>query len=135
MEPVWEAHRGSLRPLLPGDDLRPGREQLWVRRNSSSPWVLDVLLTPTDGDQWLYKRDHGIRRPLDEAGFPGADGVSYLAPEIVLLYKAKLARPKDRDDFAAMLPRLDDAARSWLVQALQLAQPGHAWLAALDEPG
>ena len=27
---LWEAHEG-LRPLLPGEELRAGREQLWVR--------------------------------------------------------------------------------------------------------
>jgi hypothetical protein len=35
------------------------------------------------------------------------DGIPYARPEIVLLFKAKAARAKD-DDFAAVLPRLDD---------------------------
>lgn len=29
---LWEAHDGSLRPLRPGDSLRPGRDQLWAAR-------------------------------------------------------------------------------------------------------
>src|SRR5438067_1346887 len=33
---LWEAHDG-LRPLLPGEELRPEREQLWLRRDASEP--------------------------------------------------------------------------------------------------
>src|SRR5919204_1163856 len=35
---LWEAHAGTLRPLLAGDELRVGREGLWVRRDADSPW-------------------------------------------------------------------------------------------------
>jgi hypothetical protein len=52
--------------------------------------------------------------------WPGAvqtvDGVRYLRPEIVLLYKARLDRPKDRADLAAAA--LDADARAWLAETL-----------------
>jgi hypothetical protein len=120
-----------LRPLLPGADLLPGREQLWVRRDAASPWLMDLLLTPAEGDDWLCKRDHRVRRPLAAVTFV-AGGVPYLRPEAVLLLKAKLDRPKDRADLAAALPLLDPADRTWLYDAVALVHPGHPWLAAIS---
>lgn len=127
---LWEAHDGSLRPLRPGDALRSDREQLWARRNASSPWVMDILLTPSDGDRWVFKRDDRITLPLDDVG-RSLDGVSYVRPEITLLFKARLDRPKDRADLAGVLPALDAAAREWLRSALALLDPAHPWLALL----
>src|SRR5207342_149782 len=37
---LWEANSGTLRPLLPGDHLTEGCEQLWARRNAQHPWQL-----------------------------------------------------------------------------------------------
>jgi hypothetical protein len=58
-------------------------------------------------------------------------GIPYGRPEIVLLYKAKHARPKDDADFAAVLPLLEPGRRRWLADALELVHPGHRWLAAI----
>jgi hypothetical protein len=42
--------------------------------------------------------------------------VPYLLPEIVLLFKAKHRRPKDRADFDGVLPLLDRACRGMAGQ-------------------
>jgi len=131
---LWSAHRGTLAPLLPGTDLPPDHEQLWVRRDAYSPWVLDVLLTPAEGEDWLYKRDHRLRRPLAEVGFVATDGLRYLRPDVVLLFKARLARAKDAADFDTLLRWLDAEAKSWLATALDLTEPGHPWIDRLREP-
>ena len=55
-----------------------------------------------------------------------------MQPEVVLLFKAKVVRPKDELDFAAVLPHLDSNRRSWLRDALTLVHPGHAWLESLE---
>ncbi len=128
---LWEAHQGALRPLRPGAVLALGRQQLWVRRNATSPWVVDLLLTPTDGAAWVFKRNETIRLPLESVGWVAPDGVSYLRPEVVLLFKAKLGRPKDEADFRSLVPRLDDVAHRWLRVSLTVAHPGHAWLTSL----
>src|SRR3954451_738075 len=65
---LWEAHAGSLRPLLPGDELLPEREGLWVRRNADSPWVCDLLLTRSRDGQWLFKRGARVSLPIDQLG-------------------------------------------------------------------
>jgi hypothetical protein len=127
---LWEAHAGSLRPLLPGDELRPEREGLWVRRNAVSPWLCDLLLTPSRAGRWLFKRDRRLSLPLDQLGVT-IDGIPYLRPAVVLLHKAKALREKDQQDFDGMLPRLTVGERVWLDEALALAHPDHAWRARL----
>ena len=59
------------------------------------------------------------------------DGIPYARPEVVLLFKAKAARPKDDGDLADVLPALDAGRRRWLADALELVHPGHRWLAQL----
>jgi hypothetical protein len=86
--------------------------QLWVRRDAHSPWLVDLLLTLTDGNDWLYMRDQGIRRPLATIGFVVDDGVKYLQHEIVLLFKAKPKRSKDEIDFDVLPHRRHRAASS-----------------------
>jgi hypothetical protein len=127
---LWTAHHGALRPLARFDELPPEYEQLWVRRNAQSPWMLDLLLQPTEGDDWVYKKDARIRVPMDQAVLT-SDGVPYLAPQIVLLHKAHLCRPKDEADLDATLPFLSGSARTWLRDAVALAQPASPWNARL----
>lgn len=127
---LWQADSGWLRPLHPGEEPAHGVEQLWVRRDADSPWILDVLLTPSDGEDWLYKRDARVRRPVADLGRT-VDRVPYLRPEVVLLFKAHHLRGKDQADFAAVLPALEPAARHWLADALSTVEPGHPWLTVL----
>ena len=127
---LWEAHSGTLRPLVPGDTLREGPEQLWVRRNAESPWVCDLLLTPSRHGQWLFKRDARVSLPLDQLGRT-IDGIPYLRPSVVLLHKAKALRDKDQQDFEGMLPCLANGERVWLDEALAMAHPDHPWRARL----
>lgn len=111
---LWEAHAGALRPLLPGLSLTENREQLWARLDAHHPWQLDVLLDRS-GDEWIFKRDASIRLPWERA-LHSVDGVPHLRPELALLHKAHLDRPKDRADLQAAV--LDPAARAWLADTL-----------------
>jgi hypothetical protein len=115
---LWEVDDGALKPLLPGVDLTPDCEELWVRREAGQPWRFELLLDwhSTDGE-WVYKRDARVRLPWEEA-VRNVGGVEYLRPELALLFKAKHNRPKDRADLLAA--HLDPAARSWLADALDL---------------
>jgi hypothetical protein len=54
--------------------------------------------------------------------------VRYLNPELALIMKAKLDRPKDTQDLVATLPQLRDAARQRLRDYVERTHPGHAWL-------
>jgi hypothetical protein len=59
------------------------------------------------------------------------EGVPYLIPEIVLLFKAKHTRPKDRADLDAVLAMLVEPRRAWLHAAVEQVHPEHPWLGVI----
>jgi hypothetical protein len=125
---VWSNLSGTLRPLRRAEDLLEGARQLWVRRDGDSPWLMDLAMTPHEGDTWISPRDERIRRPLDDATFIAADGIRYLQPELVLFMKARVRRASGERDFATILPLLEPARRQWLHEAIERLYPGHRWL-------
>ena len=86
---------------------------------------------PHDGDTWICRRDQAIRLPYSDIIRRTRSGIPYLAPELVLLFKAKHARPKDQADFDATVPHMTPAQRETLAELLGRAHPGHRWLGAL----
>lgn len=91
----------------------------------------DLLLTPSEAGQWICRRDEHIRLPLERARGHAKHGVPYLAPEIVLLFKAKYVREKDEADFRNCLLRLSPPQKEWLREALGRVHPGHEWISRL----
>ena len=79
----------------------------------------------------LTSRDPRIRLPYSEVIEHTNGGIPYVRPEIVLLFKAKHARPKDEGDLAAVLPRLDASRRRLLAGWLEQVHPVHFWIADL----
>ena len=135
---IWSNLSGTLRPLRAPEDLLDGARQLWVRRDGDSPWLMDLAMTPHDGDTWISPRDERVRAPLGDATFVAGDGIRYLVPELVLFMKARVARSKDDRDLRAILPSLEPRAEARLRSWLELVQPGHRWLESLahgDPPG
>ena len=124
----WNVHQSWLRPFDDRfTDIHP-ESQLWVRRDSRSPWVLDVPLTVgrrTGGRVlWTNKRLHEHVAPLDEVTWVADDGLRYLRPEVTLMMKARLDRPKDRADLDAALPLLDDLGARLVVGDGRAGAPG-----------
>ncbi|MFF3431505.1 nucleotidyltransferase domain-containing protein [Streptomyces sp. NPDC002602] len=105
--------------------------QTWLRDPSTGDYLVDVFREPHEGSTWICRRDPSIQLPYTRVIRHSPDGIPYLAPELVLLFKAKAARPKDRQDFDTALPLLDDPARRTLATLLGHAHPGHDWLADL----
>ncbi|QMU71423.1 hypothetical protein [Streptacidiphilus sp. P02-A3a] len=105
--------------------------QTWLRDPATGDYLLDVVREPHDGDTWICRHDPTVRLPYREIIHHGADGIPYLAPELVLLFKAKHARPKDRADFAVTVPELTAARRDALAALLAHTYPDHPWLADL----
>jgi hypothetical protein len=129
---VWSNAGGVLKPLgSRWPDVDDPRTQLWLRASALDPWVLDVPLTPDADGLWTNKFVPEHVAPLTDVTWTAPDGIRYLAPEIVLAYKARLRRTKDEPGFEAALPVLDARQRAWLREALDVVAPGHPWSARL----
>ncbi|MFJ2176174.1 nucleotidyltransferase domain-containing protein [Streptomyces sp. NPDC087851] len=105
--------------------------QTWLRDPATGNYLLDVFREPHDGDTWICRRDERIRLPFRDIIHHTHDGIPYLAPELVLLFKAKHARRKDQTDFDATVPHLTPAQCETLTELLDRVHPGHPWIADL----
>jgi hypothetical protein len=91
-------------------------------------WWFQIMLGETADNDWVYRRNPAIRRPLGRIGFHPPGGLPHLAPEIVLLFKSKHMLAPDRADFDRAAPAMDFESRQWPRQALLLTAPDHEWL-------
>jgi hypothetical protein len=119
---------------LPLDAPRPvDSHQTWMLDPIERVWRVDLMLEPGDADTWVYRRDESITAPRAFMERRTADGITYLGPHGALFYKAKAPRPKDEADFDVCAPTLTADERQWLVETIERAHPGHAWLDRLRE--
>jgi len=129
---LWSVHGTTFRPLT---DEQPEpldlRSQIWIREHAQAPWLVDGLITPDVDGRWLSKRDPEHVADLAEVTWLDGDGVRYLDPEIVLLFKAVGDRRKDRRDLEVAWPRLDQEKQEWLARSLARLYPDHPWREAL----
>ena len=126
---LWSNHGGTLRPFnARHPEVLDVRSQVWVRRSAADPWVIDLPVTPDRDGLWTSKRDPDHVAPLDDVTWVADDGIRYLRPEIALLYKAVLHRPKDDRDLAVTWPLLGAEQQAWLRDAVRRLYPGHAWV-------
>jgi hypothetical protein len=125
------AETGEQRPWADGENLTPGPHALVFPDNEGGSPV-QILLGAADGDEWVYHRGRGtLRKSLAEITLRSPQGIPYLAPEIVLLYKSRNLRPKDDADFTDVHHLLDAARRQWLIEHIIPRYPDHPWLPAL----
>jgi GrpB-like predicted nucleotidyltransferase (UPF0157 family) len=115
---VWPPHM----------QLQLPRHQVHAHREGD---FIDFLLTDMDGI-WRYRREPLVLRSMERMSLKNEDGIPYLAPELVLLFKSqntsKRERPKDRLDFENVLPHLEAERRAWLHWALVATSPDHPWI-------
>jgi len=139
---AWDVHvadppgAGMLRPWPEDETLPPALHDVWCRSAPEGPWRLQVMVDDVEGDDWVYRRNRRVRRPVATlGGRASAPGLPVLSPDIQLLYKSAHLRPKDEADIARFAPLLDAAERAWLHAALRTVSPDHPWLRQLDESG
>jgi hypothetical protein len=125
------ARDGRLVPWAPGRPLAPDEHGIWARPDPASPWRLELLVDEVVDGQWAYRRNLAVRLPLVRLGRETAEGVPYLCPEVVLLYKSRRPRAADEHDARVAIPRLSGAERSWLAAAIAADAPDHHWLPLL----
>lgn len=94
---------------------------------------LEVLLNETKDGNWIFRREPSISFPESSLFLDSNEGVPYLHPAVVLLYKAKNAREKDHVDFDAVKDLLKVEDKEWLCKALRVHVPGHKWIQELYE--
>ncbi len=109
----------TLRPWHAGEWLSLPIHEIHARPVSGDQPPLELLLNERDDTAWIYRRNPKVRRELDRAILV-RNGIPFLAPEIVLLYKSKVPRPTDEADFRVALPALTTEQRDWL----RLAETG-----------
>ena len=120
--------RGIAAPVAESAELMETIHQTWGLDRTANRWRVDVFREPFDDDGWVARRDESIRLPYAELIEHTPHGIPYERPEVVLLFKAKHARPKDEADLAAVLPRLSAERRALLADWLERVHPGHFWL-------
>lgn len=96
--------------------------------NENTNEHIEILLNESNNNEWVYRRDLRICKPLNTIYSYNKLGIPYLNPEIVLLFKAKNTREKDNQDFDFVINQLDDKKREWLSKNLKLTNPNHQWI-------
>jgi hypothetical protein len=109
--------------VQPAGALGPGR---LILHSGKLPLPTEVFLSRADGTSLVYRRGtHSVtREQADVTRY--RDGIPYLAPEVVLLFKARSTAAKDQHDTETALPLLDAGQRSWLHDTLKLLPQGKA---------
>ena len=121
-------NRGTIVEWPPGDKLELPVHQINAYRTGESEPAFQVMLAESRGSDWIFRRNPDVSMPLSRMGFHPLWGLPYLAPEIVLLFKAKHLEARDQIDFDQALPALSADARRWLRDAIEKTHPGHELL-------
>jgi hypothetical protein len=127
----YSVGEGEVTALAESTECFAETHQTWGLDPVAFEWRVDVFREPSAHGGWLCRRSNAIRLPYTELIEHTADGIPYLRPEVVLLFKAKAARPKDDRDLADVVPLLGGSRRALLRDWLALVHPGHAWLERL----
>ncbi|MFI5475705.1 nucleotidyltransferase domain-containing protein [Streptomyces cacaoi] len=130
-EYAWDAVGSGRVWAGAGAEALAAAHQTWLRDPASGRFLFDVFREPHEDRTWICRRDESLRLPYDAIIERTADGIPYLVPELVLLFKAKATRPKDQADFDGVLPLLGRVRRDRLSEWLDRVHPGHPWLAEL----
>ncbi len=109
---------------VPGLDI----QQVWCFDPVAQAWRVDMMIESGSPEMWVYKRDGSVRFPRSEMVYLSSEGIPYLRPAAILLFKAQHVRPKDEEDFHKTLPTLPDEEVAWLRQLLVKLHPGHHWI-------
>lgn len=123
--------RGELSPWHRDEFLKPPTHEVHCFKEGSDPRQIEVLLNEADGNDWIYRRNGEVTRPLAECQLVSKGGVKFLCPEIVLLYKSKSPSAKDEQDFAGVIKHLDAERRRWLKDSIAVCDARHHWLQRL----
>lgn len=134
-----------IRPETKGYQIVPKHDNFYeittTRKQQDVLDYVEVLFNRVMDGKFLYKRNPGIS--LARYLYHNAEGIPYLAPEMVLLYKSVFVRmlptPENlevaenyRHDFRVAVEKFNEVQCAWLKSALKASYPmGHEWIAQL----
>jgi hypothetical protein len=130
----WELATASdarLSPWIEGQFLELPLHAIWCTKADSSPSFFEILLNEADESSLQFRRNRTITVPIVSAFVQCENGLSILAPEIVLLYKAAISSAESQTDFHNALPHLNTFRRDWLRSSLTSMYPRHEWIESL----
>ena len=130
---VFDIVDGQATALALGEAPHRRMHQTWIMDPTVNGWRMDIFREPGDARTWIYRRTGELSAPRAWANGRTAGGIPYVAPQVVLLFKAKAKRDKDEADFSLVAPRLAPEARVWLANSLQAIYPGHSWIERLSD--
>jgi len=103
--------------------------------NAEEFTFIEVGIDHKEGNEYILLEDPKVALPMEQA-ILYKDGVPFLAPEIILLYKTdewsatnSYLGPKMVKDFHAVMPLLSTEQKDWLLNAIKTAHGEHTpWL-------
>lgn len=117
--------QGKIEPWGNGERLELPVHETYAERDDQK---IEILLNELDGEDWVFRRDNRIRRPVTQIFMKSPENIPYLSPEIVLLYKSKNPRSKDEIDFHNTIELLDSDRKQWLKDTLKTIYEEHPWI-------
>lgn len=96
--------------------------------NKQNGEKLEIMLNETEDEKWKFRRDMRVSYPINKVYSHTKEGIPYLNPEIVLLYKVKNTRKKDHQDFITVKDYLSNQQKKWLRDVIMIHEPNHEWL-------
>jgi hypothetical protein len=113
--------------------LEIGVNSVWGKKNEQAPWLMEIIFMDSEDDEWFYRREPKIRKPINQIGNITKDNIPYLIPEIQILLKAKrYSISRNEQDFQNVLPLLSEQQKQWLIKSLSIEFPnGHKWIESI----
>ncbi len=125
--------RGQTEPWSEDEWLELPVHEIHAQRSGAALEHIEFLLNEKHGSEWRFRKNLEIKRPIAFIGQRSKQGIPFLSPEVVLLYKANQPRGIDKADFEHVVPLLPKETASWLEQAIGACYPQHPWIARLQE--
>lgn len=132
-EDIWVPMGADEQLELPEFQVQVRPPALALAAHPGLPAEFEFMLNDVADGAWRFRPEPTIRRAWERVIVVGPFGIPAVAPELVLLHKARHHRPKDEHDFAHALPHLDAERRAWFRAALAQIRPADPWLTALDD--
>ena len=93
-------------------------------------FFLDIQVDDRAGDAWIVNPDPEVSILFERGVLMSPWGLPTASPEVLLFFKARELRRRDKADFAALLPLLSGEQRGWLRDAILAL--GHPWVRELS---